>query len=369
MGEGKLGVGIIGMGGFGHFLLQEWSKLDEIEIVAASDDDPARSPSGNLRFYQNYIELLDDPRVDIVSIATPPSSHVPIALAAIEKGKHVLIEKPLALQAADGRRITEAAQSAGVVATVNFMLRFNPIVEGMRKLIRAGVFGRPRRVDLRNYATQKTVPPGHWFWDHDVSGGILIEHGVHFFDMSRWMLDSPACEATGLSVWRNEEQEDRVFATVKFENDVVGTYWHSFSRPLPLETTTFHIAFDLGEVEISGWIPLSASFFGWLDDKGVALLREHLPNVDLIIEPMSEAEVESSDQLYKVTSSIRGTAQIKQSKSDVYGSHLRAMMLDIVAAIRDPNHKLRVGLDDAVDAVSVAEQATKAINDRPMLPV
>lgn len=371
MSDNKVGIGVIGLGGFGWFLIKEWSRLSEIEIVAVSDENPARVPpdAQGLTFYQNYDEMLDDPRVEIVSIATPPSTHLAMSLAAIAKGKHVLIEKPVALTAEDAATIAEAADKAGVVATVNFMLRFNPLVEGMRKIIEAGVFGKPRRVDLRNYATQVTVPPGHWFWDHKISGGILVEHGVHFFDMSSYMLGSRAVEATGLSVWRNSEQEDRVFATAKFENDVIGTYWHSFSRPLPLETTTFHMAFDLGEVEITGWIPLSVKFFGWTDQKGIETLRQNLPGLDLTVEEMKETLAKSSDETYPVSMSIKGTAEINLPKGDVYGNLVRAMMLDMVAAIRNRDHRLRVTLNDAKAAVAIAEQATKAINERPLLPI
>ncbi len=370
MADDKLGVGLVGMGGFGHFLLREWSKLDDIRLIAGSDENLVQVPKiESFRFYRDYHDLLEDPQVQIVSIAAPPSTHVPIALDAIEKGKNVLIEKPVALTAMDGKKVEEAARSAGVVATVDFMLRFNPLVEGMKKVIESGVFGKPRRLDLRNYATQDTVPPGHWFWNHEVSGGILIEHGVHFFDMSSYLIDSSAVEATGLSVWRNQEQEDRMFAAVKFDNDVIGTYWHSFSRPMALETTTFHMAFDLGEVEISGWIPLNASFFGWTDELGIDALKKYLPGLDLSVSEIAPVYAQSSDQAYPVSASVKGTAGLLQPKMEVYGDLVREMMMDIVKAVRDPGHKLRVNMDDAIAAVAVAEHATKAAHSELMLPV
>lgn len=371
MDNKKLGIGIIGLGGFGDFLLWEWSKSDEYAVVAACDRDPARAPVGttDLRFYQDYNELLDDPKVDIVSIATPPSTHVSIALAAIERKKHVLIEKPVAISAADGRVIAEAAKEAGVVATVNFMLRFDPLVEGMRQIVAAGVFGKPRRLDLQNYATQDTVPPGHWFWNQDVSGGIMIEHGVHFFDMSSYILGYKAKEATGLSMWRNQSQEDRVFAAVKFEDDVVGTYWHSFTRPMALETTTFHMAFDLAEFHISGWIPLSATFFGWTNDRGVEALRKYLPGLKMEVEELKAFDTSASELTYRVSASVKGTTEIEQPKLEVYGSLLRAMMSDVVAAIKDPSHKLRVTLEDGINAVAIAETATESAHCGRMLPV
>ncbi len=367
----KPGIGIIGLGGFGCFLLREWLKSDEVQIVAVSDENPSRTPpeAEHLKFYSDYREMLDNPDVNIVSIATPPSTHLSMALAAIEKGKHVLIEKPVALSQSDGKRIAEAAKRVGVVATANMMLRFDPLVEGMRKVIEAKVFGEPRRIDLRNYATQETVPPGHWFWNHDVSGGIIIEHGVHFFDMSSYMIGSRATRASGITQWRNPDQEDRVFAVVRFENDVLGTYWHSFSRPMPLETTTFHMAFDLGEVEISGWIPLTASFFGWTNEDGLAALRKHLPGLKVEIEKMDLATAESSDKRYPVSLSIKGSAEVQHPKLEVYGHLVREMISDVVAAINDPDHKLRITIEDAIAAVSVAEQATKSAQSSPMLPV
>jgi predicted dehydrogenase len=363
MENGKMGVGIVGLGGFGLFLMREWSLLDDVQIVALSDDDPARNPTNETsaqgaRFYTSYEEMLKDPRVDIVSIATPPSTHLPMSLAAIEQGKHVLIEKPVALTAADGRRIAEAASKAGVVATVNFVLRYNPLVEGIRKVVEAGVFGKPRRIDLRNYATQETVPPGHWFWDRSISGGIMIEHGVHFFDMTSYILNKKAREAQGISVWRNEEQEDRVFASVRFEDDVIGTYWHSFTRPKPIETTTFHIDLDLGEIDIFGWIPLVASFWGWTDEKGIEALREYLPGAEIDITQKEPFTTQSCDKVYRVTADISGKSQVQQPKLEVYGSLVRAVLQDIVLAAKDPNHKLRVTLEDAINAVVIAEQAT-----------
>lgn len=365
----NVGIGIIGLGGFGQFLRREWSKLDNVQIVAASDEDPARAPEQqDINFYTDYHALLDDPGVDIVAIATPPSTHVPMALAAIEKGKHVLIEKPIALTAADGRRIEQAARDAGVVATVNFMLRFDPIVEGMRNIVADRVFGRPRRVDLRNYATQDTVPPGHWFWNRDISGGILVEHGVHFFDMTSYILNSWAVEATGTSAWRNNEQEDRVFATVRFEDDVIGTFWHSFSRPMALETTNYHMAFDLGEVDISGWIPLTVKFWGWTDDAGIQSLKDNLPNVKIDVEEIKPFDTQSSEMVYRITASVRGEAELDKPKTEIYGDLVRANLEDVIAATKDSSHKLKVTLDDAIAAVAIAEQASEA-SKRGMAPV
>jgi len=360
MADGHLGIGIIGLGGFGGFLVKQWNDKEDARVVAASDQEPDRAPdeSEGIKFYTTEEDLLQDPDVHIVSIATPPSSHCDLALAAISAGKHVLIEKPLALTADDARRIARAAASAGVIAAVNFMLRYNPLVAALKQIIERGVFGKVRRVDLRNYATQDTVPEGHWFWDRKVSGGILIEHGVHFFDMASWLLGSKADEVKGLAVERKAGMEDRVFAAVRYESGAVGTFWHSFSRPMDLETTTFQLAFDLGEIDVQGWVPLSASYWGWTSDDGLEVLRTILPDPAMRIERLAQRIARSSEFEYAVSHAVRGHFALPKPKLDVYGDCLRSIMRDIVQAIRDPNHSLRVTAEDGVAAVQTAELAS-----------
>jgi predicted dehydrogenase len=357
-----IGIGVIGLGGFGQFLVDQWSRMPRVRIAAASDLDPERAESvgEGIRFYASDSELIADPEVHLVSIATPPSSHQEIALRAIAAGKHVLVEKPLALSASDARSIAEAAEQAGVVATVNFMLRYNPLVEAVREMISEGVFGKVRRLDLRNYATQETVPEGHWFWDIESSGGILVEHGVHFFDMADYLLGSKAVEVTGLAVPRKPGMYDRMFATVVYESGAVGTFWHSFTRPVPLETTTFHIALDLGEIDIRCWVPLSVNYWGWVDERGQQMLSRLLPDPAVKIEEFDPMEVRSLDTTYSVTRTIQGVGTVPQPKMEVYGECVRSILRDMICKIDNPEHILRVRPEDGIEAVSIAEQATRS---------
>jgi len=358
-----VGIGIAGYGGFGVFLHKSWSTMSEARVTAVCDEDPSRRPDPALAapaFYRLYAEMLSDPTVDLVCVATPPSSHAPMALEAIAAGKHVLVEKPFAISAAEGKRIVEAASRSGLVVTVDFMLRYDPLVDSLRQLVAAEVFGKLRRIDLRNYAQQQGVPEGHWFWDKDVCGGILIEHAVHFFDLATYVNRSPAKRVTGAAVERKPGMEDRVFACVTYENGVVGTYWHSFSRPQPLERTTMHFAFDLGEVGISGWVPLEAEFWGWTGDAGLDTLGRLFAGAEISAQKRERESVRSSDEVYDVTTSVEGRYALPQPKLDVYADCLRDIMGDMVRAIGDPSHRLRVTAEDGIEAVDVAERATEA---------
>jgi len=355
----QIGIGIIGLGGFGRFLVEQWGRMEEVSVVAASDEDEARALP-EIKFHQDWKSLISDPAVQLVSIATPPSTHKEMALAAIAAGKHALIEKPLALNADDAGEIVRAANEAGVVCTVNFVLRYDPLVDLLRQAIASEVFGKVRRLDLRNYATQDGIPEGHWFWNPLVSGGIFIEHGVHFFDMASHLIGARPKDVKALTVHRRPDMEDRVFAAVVYESGVVGTFWHSFSRPRELERTRLHIAFDLGEIEVEGWIPLSASYWGWVDEAGHEALSRLLPDPAARVEKFQAREVRSSEFTYRVSHSVQGRYALPAPKLDVYGDCARSIVRDMVAAIRDPGHRLRVTAEDGAEAVAVAERAARA---------
>jgi len=356
----KKGIGIIGYGGFGEFIHRAWNQMENAHVVAVCDADPRRAPGGDVAFYPYIDSLLADKSVEIVSIATPPNTHKDVGIQAMRAGKHVLIEKPLALSLEDALEIKQVAKETGRVASVDFVLRYNRIVEMLRDIIQGEVLGKPRRTDLRNYAMQDTVPEGHWFWDRKISGGIFLEHGVHFFDLASWVLDTRAASTCAMTAERKPEMEDRVFAAVKYENDVIGTYWHSFSRPRELETTTFHFAFDLGEIEMIGWIPLELRIWGWTDKSGLDKLKLLRRGTQLNEKRMDPEKAHSSDYYYDVEYALDTVITIEESKLDVYAENLRGIMGDLIKAIENPSHIMRVTLDDAIEAVRVAEMATNA---------
>jgi predicted dehydrogenase len=354
----KKGIGIIGYGGFGEFIHRAWDQMEECGVVAICDADRSRDP-GNVAFYTDYRQMLANPNVDIVSVATPPSSHKDLSILAMEAGKHVLVEKPLAICLRDALLIKRVAEQTGRVATVNFVLRFNPIVELLREIVRNEVLGKVRRADLRNYAMQDTVPEGHWFWDPTVSGRILVEHGVHFFDLASWVVGSKAAEAWSLGVERKPGMEDRVLAAVKYENDVVGTFWHSFSRPRELERTSFHFAFDLGEIDVYGWIPLEMRIWGWTDTNGTERIKTIGDGLKLRLRKLDQLIAKSSEFEYKVEYELDATIELASPKLEVYTENLQAIMSDLIHAVDDPSHEMRVSIEDAIEAVRVAEKATQ----------
>jgi predicted dehydrogenase len=189
----------------------------EAEIVAIADEDPAvRSAMGErlgLRRRHGGVEqLLDDPAVDAVAVLVPPEAHAEVATAALEAGKHVLVEKPLALTVEDCDRIVEAgSRHPAAVAMVAFNLRFHRLVRAARVRIAAGKLGAIETINTLTMADPADASGGRppaWKLDRSRGGGALIEQGVHHFDLWRFLAGDEVAEVSALT--RLEGESDRI---------------------------------------------------------------------------------------------------------------------------------------------------------------
>ena len=166
----KYKIGIIGYGGFGQFLHSSWQSQAQLDVIAVADVQKPINIPDQIKFYTDHNFIIKDPELDIISIATPPETHSKIAFAALDAGKHVLVEKPMALNISQAQEYKKRSQQANKIVMVDYMLRFNPIIMAIQALGSVGLFGELRRVLVENYAQDESLNPSHWFWDHSVSG-------------------------------------------------------------------------------------------------------------------------------------------------------------------------------------------------------
>jgi predicted dehydrogenase len=137
-----------------------------------------------------------------------------------------------------------------VQITVDYVQRFHPLHRLAREIVRSGVLGPLRRFALENFATDEALLPGHWFWDPALSGGIHIEHGVHFIDLCN-QLAGQADTVSGLAQRRADGREDRVFASVRYGDEVIASFYHSFNQIRPLEHTTIRLDCTRGHIDLA----------------------------------------------------------------------------------------------------------------------
>jgi predicted dehydrogenase len=192
----KLGVGVIGCG-VGQLHLQGFAKDPRVQIVAVAglDEDRCLELAGTfgvLRVYRDYQDLIADPDVTAVTVAVPNILHFPVALAALEAGKHVIVEKPLARTAGEAQKIIDAAAKADRVLGVVFNRRGRHDVQIVKREAERGTFGRVYHA--RAFWMRRSGIPGlgTWFTSKELAGGgPLIDLGIHVLDMALWVLGNP----------------------------------------------------------------------------------------------------------------------------------------------------------------------------------
>ncbi|MFN0009773.1 MAG: Gfo/Idh/MocA family protein [Planctomycetota bacterium] len=208
----KLRVGVVGVGFMGRTHIEAWRAADAAgrpnELVAVCDRPEVLEAMlsslpnvdrSRVRRYGRAEELFADPGIDAVSLCTPTPSHVDLALAALAAGKHVLVEKPIAIRSEDAERLSEAALRAGTLCMPAMCVRFWPGWSWLAERIRAGTFGAVRSAVFRRLGTRPSWSNG-FYEDYEQSGGALFDLHIHDADFVRWALGAPARVTTGGSL-------------------------------------------------------------------------------------------------------------------------------------------------------------------------
>ena len=183
----QLGIGVIGCRGFGLFALQQFVQVPGVRLAGmAGTARPAALAAAQRYGLEDVVDvdrLLDLPAVDVVYISTPPFLHYEQSKLALAAGKHVICEKPLALTVEQADELVGLARRHDRLLVANLMQRYNPLFDIVGQVIDRRPLGEFLHGYFENYASDENLPPEHWFWDREKSGGIFVEHGVHFFDM------------------------------------------------------------------------------------------------------------------------------------------------------------------------------------------
>ncbi|MBN2046484.1 MAG: Gfo/Idh/MocA family oxidoreductase [Anaerolineaceae bacterium] len=194
----KLRVGIIGCGGiaFGKHM-PNLKKTDKVDMVAFFDLDEERAEKAKLEYgtvdakvYSDYRQLLEDKNVDAVHILTPNASHAPISIDALNAGKHVMVEKPMASKAADARKMVETAEKTGKRLSVGYQSRSTLEAQYLKQMIVNGELGDiyfARAIACR----RRGVPTWGVFTNKELQGGgPLIDIATHTLDLVLWLMDN-----------------------------------------------------------------------------------------------------------------------------------------------------------------------------------
>ena len=201
---GTIGVGVIGFGWMGRVHAQAHARLRHHfpdvglvpELVAVADEVPGRAEQAAAQFgfaaaTPDWRELLTDPRVELVSVTAPNWLHREIGVAVAEAGRHLWIEKPVGLTAADARAVADAAAAAGVQGAVGFNYRHAPAVTLARRLVGEGAIGRVTHARFAFLSDYAAAPEGALTWRYERArggNGVLGDLASHAVDLVRFVL-------------------------------------------------------------------------------------------------------------------------------------------------------------------------------------
>ncbi|UVM36446.1 Gfo/Idh/MocA family oxidoreductase [Pseudomonas sp. B21-017] len=274
----ELGIGLIGTGFMGRAHALAFRNVSavfelplKLKLAALADADPQRARHcadawGFDAAHNDWQQLIDDPKVNLIAITTPNHLHYPMAMAAIAAGKPVYCEKPLAVSLEQASTMHLAAKAAGVVTRVGYNYQHNPIIGLARDLIQNGALGQIISFQGEFSEDFMADPFSPWSWrcDANYAGGALADLGSHLLAMARHLLGDveAVCADTqtvhaqrpvmaGGQERREVAVDDQVHALLRFANGARGTFsssWlkHGYKNHLSFEIsgTQGTLAFD-----------------------------------------------------------------------------------------------------------------------------
>ncbi len=268
----EIGAGVIGWGFMGKTHTHAMRALPlfypDIDFrvipahVCSRRGEKAREAAERLgfkRWTDDYRELLADPEVEVVSICTPNALHEEMAVAAARAGKHLYIDKPLAVTAESALIIAQAAREAGVMTQMAYNNRYLPALMRMKQLAEEGAIGNVLTFSARYLHSGSVDPDRPIGWKQEEQGGVLLDLGSHVLDLLTWIVGYPeagCCAMRKLYAGRPTQDggrekrlaEDHALATLRLPGGALGTVEASKISTGAVDGMTIEIRGDRGAV-------------------------------------------------------------------------------------------------------------------------
>ena len=258
-------IGILGYGYWGTNLLRNFSEIDDAKVISVCDFSPerlelAKKRYPGIRVTTDYRELIHDPQIDGVVISTPAASHYPLGLEALEAGKHVLIEKPLAQTSDQAKHLIEEAKKQSRILMVDHTFVFTDAVQWIKKFVDSGELGKLYYYD--------SVRINLGMFQHDVN--VLWDLAVHDLSIMDYVLDLKPCAvaATGVSHVPGGH-ENIAYLTCFFESNFIAHIHVNWLAPVKVRHTLIG-----GDKKMIVYNDLEPSEKVKIYDKGIHLKNE-----------------------------------------------------------------------------------------------
>ncbi len=248
------GMAIVGYGGMGSWHHRQIKALvPELEVMGAYDVMPEvrdKIRSRGLISYESLDQLLQDPAVEFVTVATPNNFHCPITIACLRAGKHVVCEKPAACSSAELLEMMDAAKACGRVFTVHQNRRWDKDFRIVKKIIDSNLLGSPYFIETRVQGARRVL---HGWRGHKANGGgMLFDWGVHLIDQLMWMLPGKVTQVDAhLVSTYAAEVDDNLKVMMGFEGGVSAIVEVAVNCMIP--EPRWHLSCTEGTAVVQNW--------------------------------------------------------------------------------------------------------------------
>jgi predicted dehydrogenase len=240
-----LKVAVIGTG-MGRYHMKEFVESPDVTLAAVCDLNREEAmlfakQYGAEKVVSDYRDLWEVPNLDAVSIAVPNFLHAQIAIEALERGLHVMCEKPIATTLADAKKMVETAEAQNKRLMIGMSQRFKPQSLALRDIVSRGELGeiyyarttwiRRRGVPVIHFGSGGSMGRGAWFVDKAKAGaGALFDIGVHMFDLTWWLMGNPKPVSVSASSYRNLWNEEFARRGIKYDIDELSSAFVRFEN-------------------------------------------------------------------------------------------------------------------------------------------
>jgi len=323
-----LKVAVIGVGSIGSNHARVYREMSDVELVGIADQNTQTAARIGARFsvpyYTDFEELVDKGKPDLVSVAVPTSLHYEVGSELIERGLHVLIEKPITSTVEQGERLIELAERKGVKLAVGHIERFNPAVMELRRRLKEGIAGRIYKIH-----TERLSPYPSRIQD----AGVVIDLASHDIDLMRYLMNEEITRVYGETLQTiNSDREDMFNGLARFRSGAVGVLDVNWITPTKIRRLT-----------VTG--------------------ARGMFRCDLLSQELFFYENENAPSQWDTLSILRGV-----SEGNVIGIRIQrheplaAELADFVAAVRDDRPPTVTG-DDGLETLRLALDFVRSGSD------
>ncbi len=245
----------------------------------------------------------------------------------------------------------------------NLMQRYNPLFEAVRTLVDSQVLGAVVHGSFENNASDENLAADHWFWDRSKSGGIFIEHGVHFFDLFEGWLGAGRLDSARVGVRPGTTIEEQVACDVRYGAATLVHFYHGFHQTGRMDRQQLRLVFERGELTLHDWVPTRVRILALVDERQTRELTNIFGPVKIDVSASyggAERACRARGKMIDAYQRIDLSAGDGQEKSPLYCQLLRSMLEDQLRWIDDHDHQRVMTERNGRDSLALACQADAA---------